>query len=112
VRRLPNAERAEIDLRKLSDYGLHPDHLRGRHKGRVFKAILGLERRHADWLAGAIRRTLATAPAKPEESDRWGARWRTDHAIERHGRRATVRCLWLLPAREDAPRLISCYVRR
>lgn len=110
MRRLPNAALAEIDLRKLTDYASSPDHPRGRHKARVFKASLGLERRHADRLAAALRRTLADAPAREEGVDRWGARWRTDHVIDRDGRRAMVRCLWLLRAREDAPRLITCYV--
>lgn len=40
--KLPGAERAIVDIRKLSDYCLSPEHLRGRNKARVFAATLGL----------------------------------------------------------------------
>jgi hypothetical protein len=112
LRHLPNAERAEIDLRKLRDYVLDPSHLRGRHKARVFGAALGLEQRDAAWLAAAIRATLPAAMAVEESADGWGERWRSDHVLEREGNWAIVRCLWLIRSPEAAPRLITCYVRR
>jgi hypothetical protein len=48
--RLPNAERAILQLRKLEDYCLDPEHPRGRHKARVFRSTLGLEHRDSRWL--------------------------------------------------------------
>ena len=39
--KLPNGDRAVIDIAKLRDYCLSPDHLRGRHKARVFAAAQG-----------------------------------------------------------------------
>ena len=39
---LPNADRAEVDLRKLSEYCLSPEHPVGKHKAAVFLAALGL----------------------------------------------------------------------
>lgn len=39
--RMPNAERAVVDTRKLRDYCLSADHPRGRHKARVFQSVLG-----------------------------------------------------------------------
>jgi Domain of unknown function (DUF4926) len=41
--KLPNAEAAFIDIRKLRDYSLNPDHDRGKHKARLFLATLGLD---------------------------------------------------------------------
>jgi hypothetical protein len=34
--RLPNADLAVFDIRKIADYCLNPLHPRGRHKARVF----------------------------------------------------------------------------
>ena len=38
---LPHADRAEVDLRKLSEYCLSPVHPVGKHKAAVFQAALG-----------------------------------------------------------------------
>ncbi len=40
--KLPNSDRAVVDIAKLRDYCLNPAHPRGRHKARVFAAALGL----------------------------------------------------------------------
>ena len=34
--KLPNAERAVIDIKKLRDYCLNPNHPEGKHKAHVF----------------------------------------------------------------------------
>lgn len=36
--KLPNADRAVVDLRKLRDYCLSQEHPRGQHKARLFKS--------------------------------------------------------------------------
>lgn len=51
---LPNAEHAEIDLRKLSDYCLSFEHPRGRHKAQVFASALGLTVANAEVLRVAL----------------------------------------------------------
>jgi hypothetical protein len=40
---LPNPEASYIDIRKLRDYSLNPNHDHGKHKARLFLAILGLD---------------------------------------------------------------------
>lgn len=40
--KLPNGDEAIIDLEKLQNYCLNLSHPRGRHKARVFKAVLGI----------------------------------------------------------------------
>ena len=37
--RLPNGERAVIDIRKLQEYCLNSQHPRGRNKARVFASV-------------------------------------------------------------------------
>ena len=39
---LPNAEKAVVDISKLRDYCLNPNHEVGKHKARVFSAALNL----------------------------------------------------------------------
>lgn len=39
---IPNCERAIVDIVKLRDYCLNLDHIRGRHKARIFRNALGL----------------------------------------------------------------------
>jgi hypothetical protein len=39
--KLPHADRAFVDVRKLRDYCLSGEHPRGQHKARVFKGVLG-----------------------------------------------------------------------
>lgn len=40
--KLPQADRAVVEFRKLHDYCLNPEHPRGRHKARLFKSALGM----------------------------------------------------------------------
>jgi hypothetical protein len=40
--KVPNSDRAIVDIRKLTDYCLNYEHPRGRHKARVFQSALGL----------------------------------------------------------------------
>jgi hypothetical protein len=47
--------------------------------------------------------------AQVTEEDRYGKRYLIDFAIERAGKRATVRSAWIVRRREDFPRLTSCY---
>jgi hypothetical protein len=54
-RRLPHGYRAILDVRKLADYCLSSPHPRGRHKARVFREALGLERTEARWLRASAR---------------------------------------------------------
>ncbi|MFW5834139.1 MAG: DUF6883 domain-containing protein [Pseudomonadota bacterium] len=109
---MPGADQARIDRRKLVNYALDPTHPRGRHKARVFRASLGIDASNAEWLAEALLEGLAHVPATPEGRDAFGARWRTDHRLERNGKSATVRCLWLVPLAEAAPHLVTCYIPR
>ena len=41
--KLPNADRAVVEMQKLVDYCLDPEHPRGKHKARVFLSSCGLE---------------------------------------------------------------------
>ena len=52
--KLPNADRAVIEIEKLRDYSLNPNHPKGKHKARVFLAALGLKADDAEALREKI----------------------------------------------------------
>jgi hypothetical protein len=54
--KLPSAGQAIVDIEKLRDYCLNPQHPRGRHKARVFASRLGITAKHADMLRSALVR--------------------------------------------------------
>jgi uncharacterized protein DUF6883 len=108
--RLPNAELAVLDVRKLSDYCLDPAHRRGRNKARVFRAALGVTQEDAGWLRAAILDALPNAEVFEDEVDEYGSRWRVDVHLTRQGMQAMVRTAWILRAGDAVPRFVSCWV--
>lgn len=108
--RLPNADRAVVDIEKLRTYCLSPGHVRGRHKAKVFASRLGLSAVDAEYLRGVLLAAAKDQDAQVMEEDRYGKRYLIDFAIERAGKQAMVRSAWIVRKREEFPRLTSCYV--
>jgi hypothetical protein len=52
--KLPYPDRAVVDIRRIRDYCLNPEHRRGRHKARVFAAALGITSEHSEELQNAL----------------------------------------------------------
>jgi hypothetical protein len=88
------------------------EHPQGRHKARVFKAVLGIENKHTDALAELIRGTLPHALAQKGKSDEYGNRWVTYHEIVGLNLQAAiVTVAWIFKTEEpDTPLLVSCYI--
>jgi hypothetical protein len=70
--RLPNSGRAELDIRKLTDYCLSPDHPRGRHKARVFRDALRLKQSDSAELRALCLRAARDEAAVRLARDEWG----------------------------------------
>lgn len=108
--KLPNADQAVVDIRKLRDYCLDPSSPKGRSKARVFDSALGLTRRDAEFL----RRTLLTAALNhtcvTSEADEYGQRYTMDFTLETAIGRKRVRSGWMVRHGEDFPRLTTCFV--
>jgi hypothetical protein len=109
---LPYRERATIDLQKLREYVLNPEHETGKHKARVFKSFLAIEQRHAESLAAVIKGTLAQAVAEKGAHDQYGERWTTYHEIV--GINASVAIVsvgWIMKTEDPTtPVFLTCYV--
>ena len=108
--KLPNAERAVVDLDKLRNYCLNPAHRRGCHKARLFAALLGLTVDNAGHLRDALLDAARNEDAEPGEHDEYGARYVVDFTMNGPAGERIVRSSWIIRRGEDFPRLTSCYV--
>lgn len=110
--RLPNGERAIVDLRKLRDYCLNPDSPRGRHKARVFAAALGITAAEAPQLRARLLEAARTVDAQRGELDLYGQRYTIDFEMKTQVGKATVRSGWIVLHGKTVPRLTTCYVKK
>ena len=108
--KLPNADRAVVEIDKLTQYCLNPAHPRGRHKARVFESVLGLTAADGDPLREALLDAALREDAMPGEGDEHGQRYVIEFAITGPVGSATVRSAWIVRADEVFPRFVSCYV--
>jgi uncharacterized protein DUF6883 len=81
--KLPNAQNAVVDIAKLRDYCLNPNHPKGKHKARAFLDKLGLERNDAEYLRQAILEGILEAEAVEEEATGYGRRFVVDLELQR-----------------------------
>jgi hypothetical protein len=108
--KLPNVERAFVDIVKLRDYSLDPAHPEGKHKARVFAAALGLTRNEAEWLREQLLAAARTHDCQPGRKTDHGQRYLVDFTLAHRGKSARVRSVWNVRPGEDFPRLVTCYV--
>jgi hypothetical protein len=108
--KLPNAENAIVEVRKLRDYCLSPAHPRGRHKARVFASALGLTADDAEEVRQALLSAALTEDAAPAEEDEYGKRYVLDFEMKTTAGTATIRSGWIVRRGEDVPRFASCFV--
>jgi hypothetical protein len=109
--KLPNGDKAIVELAKLTEYCLDPAHPRGRHKARVFASSLGLEQQDAPVLRVALLEAAETSDdAREGPIDGFGRRYALDFAMRGPKGSAVVRSAWIFRHGEDFPRFTSCYV--
>jgi hypothetical protein len=89
TKRLPHGDQAILDMRKIEDYCLNPSHPRGRHKARVFREALDLQRSDASWLRDALLDTARSAEAFQDGEDAWG---RIGASMQASGDKERVLC--------------------
>jgi hypothetical protein len=108
--KLPNPEHAIVEVRKLRDYCLSPDHPRARHNARVFASALGLTADEAEEVREALPSAALAVEANPAEEDEYGKRYVLDFEMKTGAGTATVRSGWIVRRGEDFPRFTSCFV--
>ncbi|HWF43100.1 MAG TPA: hypothetical protein VG537_00510 [Candidatus Kapabacteria bacterium] len=108
--KLPNADRAFVDIRKLTDYLLDPTHPRGRHKARMFRAALGIGRDEAEWLHERLLVAARSEEAQLVDSDEFGDRYILNFMLVGLDRNVTIRSSWIILYEETFPRFVGCYI--
>jgi hypothetical protein len=108
---LPNPDRAFVDLGKLRDYCLDPDHEEGKHKARVFASALGIQQRDAAWLRERLLEAVHS-DAQPLAKITFGVLYVIDFQVRTAHGEAVVRSGWIVRIGEDFPRLTTCFVVR
>ena len=108
--RVPNAENAVVDIRKLRDYCLNPNHEVGKHKARVFAATLNLTEKDALILQAALLEAVKTVETEIGKLDKYGQRFTVDFEFEYEGKHAVIRSGWIIDAGAEIPRLVTCLI--
>ena len=108
--KLPNAERAFVDIAKLRDYSLNAEHKEGKHKARVFAAALGLGFDDAEWLREKLLNIANSEDCRPGRKTEYGQRYLIDFELSHEQKSGQVRSIWIVRKGENFPRLVTCYV--
>lgn len=106
---IPNAEKAIVDLRKLCDYCLNPEHDDGKHKARLFFSTFGITNNHAEELRQILLEVVKSQEAKLGRRDAFGQRYTLDFDIEWQNRSGTLRSGWIIECGSEIPKLTTCY---
>lgn len=106
---IPNAENAVVDIRKLRDYCLNPEHSQGKHKARLFSSILDMTPDDAERLREILLEIVKTQEAQLGRNDEFGQRYTLDFTLEWEGKSANVRSGWIIECNSNIPKLTTCY---
>lgn len=107
---LPNPELAIINEDKLSGYSLNAEHSEGKHKARVFKAVLNMDISDAEELRLALLAAVINYDAIPNKRNAYGQKYVIDFPLSHEDKTATIHSVWIVRSNENFPRLITCYV--
>jgi hypothetical protein len=106
-------QKVVVDIVKLRDYVLNPQHPRGKHKARVFEAKLGLGARDAQLLHEALLDAVRGRGERlrPGDEDDYGQRYLLDFEMTTDKGTAAIRSAWIIRRDETELRLTTCYVK-
>lgn len=114
--KLPNAESAIVQVERLREYSLNPNHPQGNYKARAFLDKLGIGRNDGELLRSLVLEAILTAEVIEQEPTAYGRRLVVDFEVERGAgfvrHKAVVRTAWIMRSNEDFPRLTTCFVPR
>jgi len=108
--KLPNPELAIVEIEKLQEYCLNPEHPRGRHKARVFASAVGMTSENAEELKRVLLGAVRDEEAVPGRKDDLGQRYVLQFTLSGPQGDRSVRSVWIVRPDEGFPRLVTCYV--
>ena len=107
--KIPNAEQAVVDIRKLRDYCLNPEHDEGKHKARLFASAFGMTSADAEDLRAALLSAVKGDNAALGRRDEFGQRYVLEFMFEWHHKQAVLRSGWIIEHHSDTPKLTTCF---
>ena len=107
--KIPNAEHAIVDIRKLRDYCLNPQHNKGKNKARLFASLLGMSSNDAEELRDALLEAVRKQDAQLAEKDAYGQRYTLDFRLTWQDKQATIRSGWIIETDADIPKLTTAF---
>jgi hypothetical protein len=108
--KLPNGDRADVPLVRLTSYLLNPAHGTGKHKARVFAAALGLTASGASALQAWLLALARDGDAVLGAQDGHGQRFAISGKFAYNGREAVVRTAWIIRTGRDFPEFLTAFV--
>jgi hypothetical protein len=108
--KLPNAEKAMVDIRKIREYCLNQSHPIGKHKARLFNSVLGLNQENSDRLREILLNAVKDHEAELGINDIFGQRYVVDFIVVRENDQATIRSCWIIETASEIPKLTTCFI--
>lgn len=107
--KLPNADRALVELSKVTDYLLNSRHPDNGGKAQFFEA-LGFALSDSAQLAAVLGGLAVTGDVAHHVESAHGAKFVVDGWIDSPvGKRRAVRTVWIVDKGQDVPRLVTAY---
>ena len=109
--RLINADRALIDMRKITEYALNPNHPVGGNKAKVFESALGFNGSNAQDLVSQLKGGITTNDFAFGKVDAFGARFTVDIPVTGPSGSGIVRTGWMYKGSSNVPELTTLFVK-
>ena len=107
--RLPNADKARVDRRELTDYLLSETHPVGRFKAKFF-AELSFNQANPEQLEEQLLVIARNEPVVEVVNSPFGTKYIVDGRISTpSGKEALIRTIWLIEHGSDEPRFVTAY---
>ena len=107
--KLPNAEQARVDPKKLKEYLLSEAHPIGRSKARFFRGI-GFDESNMTILEQGMLGIAKKEEVAWSEDSLHGTKYIIDGCIMTpHGSRVKLRTVWIIDKDRDHPRFVTAY---
>ena len=106
---LPNAHRAYVSRKKLTEYLLSLSHPSGASKALFFRAI-GYSQDNADELAHGLRSAAEEGEVVGTLTSEFGTKYILEGRLDTPvGRSVTVTTVWITAINDDRPRFVTAY---
>ncbi len=108
--KLPNGDRVFIPMEKITGYCLNLNHSKGKHKARVFRAILGITIENADRLVELLQQAAIEGEVVQRDLTPKGEIFKVDWEIpDTPGEQ--LRSTWEIAYDSDVPRLVTAFIK-